>query len=48
MRKPMSEMRSGLPASTESHLIGYAAEESRHSGRTVDLAGFREKMRATK
>ena len=48
MRKPMSEMRSGLPASTESHLIGYAAEESRHSGRTVNLAGFREKMRASK
>jgi predicted dehydrogenase len=45
MRKPMGEMRSGLPASIESHLIGYAAEESRHSGQTVNLAGFREKMR---
>lgn len=46
MRKPIGEMRSGLPASIESHLMGYAAEESRHSGRTICLADFRKKMRA--
>jgi hypothetical protein len=44
MAKPAHEMRSGLFASVESHLIGYAAEESRLTGKTVDLAEFRRSL----
>ena len=46
MAKPADEMRSGLPASVESHFIGYAAEESRRTGTTVDLASFRDRLAA--
>ena len=35
------EMRSGLYASLESHIIGFGAEDSRLSGKTVDLAAYR-------
>lgn len=41
MAKPAREMRSGLFASVESHLIGYAAEESRRTGQMVELSAFR-------
>ena len=34
-------MRTGLEASVESHLIGYAAEDSRHTSQVVDLATYR-------
>lgn len=47
MRKPIEEMRSGLPASVESHLIAYAAEKSRHTGRTVQVAELRGKTALT-
>lgn len=48
MAKPAREMRSGLHASVESHLIGYAAEESRRTGKTVELASYREQLAAGK
>jgi len=48
MAKPAREMRSSLHASVESHLIGYAAEESRRTGKTVELASYREKLSARK
>jgi predicted dehydrogenase len=41
MSKPAREMRSGLAASVESHLIGYAAEESRRTHQVVALAPYR-------
>jgi len=43
--KPAREMRSSLFASVESHIIGYAAEESRLSRQSVDLAAFRASVR---
>jgi len=42
--KPAAEMRSGLHASVESHLIGYAAEEARRTGSSVRLADFRKSL----
>lgn len=39
--KPAREMRSGLHASVESHLMGFAAEESRHRGVVVTLEEYR-------
>ena len=44
MAKPAREIRSGLHASVESHLIGYAAEESRLTGRTIDLEAYRRSL----
>jgi len=41
LAKPAREMRSGLWASVESHLMAYAAEESRVTGCTVDLSAYR-------
>ncbi len=42
MQKPNpAEMLTSLERSVESHLIGFAAEESRITGRTVDLAARR-------
>lgn len=35
------DMESSLQKSVESHVMGFAAEESRRTGRTVDLAEFR-------
>jgi predicted dehydrogenase len=43
LAKPAGEMRTGLSASVESHMMGFAAEESRRSGRVVDLAEFRSR-----
>jgi len=40
---PAREMRSGLFASVESHLIGCAAEESRRTACTVELTSYRSK-----
>ncbi len=48
MAKPAGEMRSGLSASVESHLIGYAAEESRLTGKMVELASYRQRLEARK
>ncbi len=44
--KPAREMRTGLPASVESHFIGFAAEESRRAGKIVELADFRRSLGA--
>ena len=44
MAKPAREIRSGLHASVESHLMGYAAEESRRTGRTIDFSAFRKSL----
>lgn len=42
MSKPRAEdMESSLQKSVESHVMGFAAEESRRTGRTMDLAEFR-------
>jgi hypothetical protein len=41
LAKPARDMRSGLHASVESHIMGFAAEEARCSGTVVDLAEFR-------
>ena len=41
LAKPANEMRSSLFASVESHLIGYAAEESRRTGNSIGLEEFR-------
>ena len=42
MNKPRPEdMESSLQKSVESHVMGFAAEESRRTGRTMDLAEFR-------
>ena len=42
MSKPSAaEMESSLERSVESHLMGFAAEEARRAGRTIDLAEFR-------
>jgi predicted dehydrogenase len=41
LAKPAERMRSGLHASVESHIMGFAAEEARLTGTVVDLAGFR-------
>ena len=46
LRKPAREMRSGLHASVESHMMGFAAEEARLTGRVVDLAEFRTRHTA--
>ena len=46
MAKPAREMRSGLFASVESHLIGYGAEKSRLTGQIVELSAFRESLSA--
>jgi hypothetical protein len=35
------DMESSLQKSVESHVMGFAAEESRRTGRTMDLAEFR-------
>jgi len=43
--KPASEMRSGLPASVESHIIAYAAEKSRVTGKTVELTEFVKELK---
>lgn len=43
LAKPAREMRSGLYASVESHLMGFAAEEARLTGRVVDLAEYRRR-----
>ncbi|MGV1006187.1 MAG: Gfo/Idh/MocA family protein [Candidatus Nanopelagicales bacterium] len=40
LAKPAEEIRTGLPASLQSHLIAFAAEESRLTGRTIDVAEF--------
>ncbi len=42
--KPAQEMRSGLHASVESHLMGYAAELSRHTGQVVEMAAYRRSL----
>jgi predicted dehydrogenase len=41
MKERPDEMRSSLTKSVESHLMGFAAEEARITGRTVDLARLR-------
>lgn len=41
LARPAREMRSGLHASVESHMMAFAAEEARRTGRVVDLAEFR-------
>lgn len=43
LARPAPEMRSGLHASVESHMMAFAAEESRRAGRLVDLAEFRSR-----
>lgn len=43
LAKPARDMRSGLHASVESHMMAFAAEEARRSGRVVDLAEFRNR-----
>jgi hypothetical protein len=45
--KPADQMHSGLAASVDSHLIGYAAELSRLSGATVDMAAYRAGLAAS-
>lgn len=47
LAKPARDMRSGLHASVESHMMGFAAEEARRTGRVVDLAEFRARFAAT-
>jgi predicted dehydrogenase len=42
LAKPAAAMRSGLHASVESHMMGYAAERSRHAGQAVDVRAFRQ------
>lgn len=44
LAKPAREMRSGLYASVESHMMGFAAEEARRTGRVVELAEFRKRL----
>ena len=44
--KPAHDMRSGLHASVESHLMGYAAESSRLTGQAVDMAAYRRGLEA--
>ena len=44
--KPVREMRSSIFASEESHLIGFAAEQSRHTGKTVTLEAFRDSLKS--
>lgn len=46
LAKPAREMRSGLHASVESHLIGYAAEESRRRNSVVSLDAYRASLGA--
>ncbi len=41
---PASEMRSSLEKSVASHLIIFAAERSRETGQTVDLAKYRSEL----
>lgn len=43
---PTSQMRSGIAEAVEGHLIGFAAEESRVTGRTVDMDEFRDRVTA--
>jgi predicted dehydrogenase len=43
--KPARQMRSSLFASVESHIIGYAAEQSRLTGQTIGLADYRATLR---
>lgn len=46
LRRPNpADMRSSLQRSVESHAIGFAAEESRVTGRTIDLHDFRQRHR---
>lgn len=47
LAKPAREMRSGLHASVESHMMGFAAEEARRTGKVIDLAEFRARFQAT-
>ena len=41
LAKPARDMRSGLHASVDSHMMGFAAEEARVTGTLVNLADFR-------
>lgn len=44
MTKPSSEpLAAGIDSTVHSHLIGFAAEESRLTGRVVDLSEFRQR-----
>jgi len=43
--KPARQMRSGLFASVESHMMGFAAEQSRLTGQTVGLDDYRATLR---
>ena len=43
-RRDESLLTSTLAASMESHLIGFAAERSRETGQSVDLAAFRAEV----
>ncbi len=44
MTKPAgAPLEAALDATVHSHLIGFAAEESRHSGQTVDIRQFRQR-----
>jgi len=42
--KPARQMRSSLFASVESHIMGFAAEQSRVTGKTVVLADYRTSL----
>ena len=46
LRKPAHEMRSGVHASVESHMMGFASEEARITGTVVELAEFRARHQA--
>lgn len=46
LAKPARDMRSGLHASVESHMMGFAAEEARLTGKVVELAEFRARHTA--
>jgi predicted dehydrogenase len=43
-KPPGADLESSLPQAVESHLMGFAAEESRVSGRTMDLAEVRARL----
>lgn len=47
LAKPARAMRSGLHASVESHMMGFAAEEARLTKKVVDLAEFRARHSAS-
>jgi predicted dehydrogenase len=44
LARPAPEMRSGLHASVESHLIGFAAEEARRRCQVVELEAYRRSL----